>query len=67
MNNLLVPELVSDLVLIRALNRQSDAARAQDRLDRAELLNRLFRNYLAVRYALNSRFEEALAQTNPSP
>ncbi len=58
-----IPDAVSYLVLIRALNRQTDVARQHDKLQRADLLDSLFRNYLGLRNQLNSRFEEALSQS----
>ena len=62
MKNAKAPEFVSDLMLLQALNRQTDAARRTDKLDRSELLNELFRSYLTLRNVLNSRLEETFTR-----
>jgi hypothetical protein len=62
MKNAKAPEFVSDLLLLQALNRQTDAARRTDKLDRPELLNELFRSYLTLRNVLNSRLEETFTR-----
>jgi uncharacterized protein (UPF0297 family) len=59
MKNVKAPDYVSDLILLKALNRQTEAARHTDNLDRSELLNELFRSYLSLRNVLNSLLEEA--------
>jgi len=56
------PDFVSDLMLLQALNRQTESARQTDNLDRSELLNQLFRNYLTLRNILNSRLEKTFTR-----
>jgi hypothetical protein len=62
MKNAKAPEVVSDLILLQALNRQTEAARGTDKLDRSELLNELFRSYLTLRNVLNSQLEETFTR-----
>jgi hypothetical protein len=62
MKNAKAPEFVSNLMLLQALNRQTEGARRTDNLDRSELLNELFRSYLTLRNVLNSRLEETLTR-----
>jgi hypothetical protein len=62
MKNVKAPDFVSDLMLLQALNRQTDVARRTDNLDRSELLNELFRSYLTLRNVLNSRLEKTLTR-----
>jgi hypothetical protein len=58
--NIRTPETVSDLILLRALTKQTKAARKVDRLDRSELLGELFQHYIVLRTELDNKLEQAL-------